>query len=61
MCSDVVVLVGGCAAVAARVVVGDAPDDQITARQQGVLLVPEETGSLSSAFLSTLLSPVGKP
>lgn len=44
VCSDVVVLVGGCTAVAARVVVSNAPDDQITARQQGVLLIPTVTG-----------------
>lgn len=44
MCSDVVVLVGSCAAVAARVVVSDTPDDQITARQQRVLLIPTEGG-----------------
>lgn len=37
---DVLVLVGGRAAVDAGVVVGDAADDQVTARQQGVLLVP---------------------
>lgn len=40
MCSDVVVLVGSCTAVTARVVVSDAPYDQITACQQRVLLVP---------------------
>lgn len=39
-CSDVVVLVGRRAAVAARVVVSDAPDDQIAASQQRVLLIP---------------------
>lgn len=43
LCSDVVVLVGGCTAVAARVIVSDTPDDQITARQQRVLLIPTVT------------------
>lgn len=42
MCSDVVVLVCSRAAVAAGVVVSDAPDDQITACQQRVLLIPAE-------------------
>lgn len=41
MCSDVVVLVGGYAAVTARVIISDAPDDQITADQKRVLLIPE--------------------
>lgn len=42
VCSDVVVLVGCCAAVNARVIVSDTPDDQITARQQRELLIPAE-------------------
>lgn len=40
--TDVLVPVGSRAAVAARVVVGDAPDDQVTADQQRVLLVPAQ-------------------
>lgn len=42
MRGDVVVLVGGCAAVTAGVIVSDAPDDQVATRQQRVLLVPTE-------------------
>lgn len=42
LCRDVLVLVGGRAAVGAGVVVGDGPDDQVAARQQRVLLVPVE-------------------
>lgn len=42
LCSDVVVLVGRGTAVASRVVVSDTPDDQITAGQQRVLLIPTE-------------------
>lgn len=55
VCSDVMVLVGGCTAVTARVVVSDTPDDQITAHQQRVLLIPaEEEGVMFLLLVNNL-------
>lgn len=57
MSTDIVVLVGSRAAVAARVVVSDASDDQIAACQQRVLLIPaERTLPLILAYLLDISS-----
>lgn len=47
--ADVLVAVGSRAAVAARVVVGDAADDQVGAEQQRELLVPAQKDRRGSA------------
>lgn len=60
--ADVLVPVGRRAAVAARVVVGDAADDQVAAEQQGELLVPAQKErrpqpcSLDAALAFSLVS-----
>ncbi len=54
MCSEVVVLVGRRTAVTARVVVSDAPDDQITASKQRVLLIPTKEGRVKLFVFSCL-------
>ena len=56
--SDVVVLVGSSTAVAARVVISDAPDDQIAARQQRVLLIPADRAKLRLFSLSMFVLSV---
>lgn len=43
---DVLVLVGGGAAVGAGVVVGDGPDEKVAAGQQRILLVPAEEAQI---------------
>lgn len=54
MCSDVLVPVGSCAAVAPRVIVSDAPDDQIAADQQRILLIPAERETLPYTYSCVL-------
>lgn len=57
--ADVLVPVGSRAAVAARVVVSNAPDDQVAAHQQRVLLVPAQRRKMASPEHPTHPQPPG--